>query len=158
MPTDERVYWDSCVFLSYINDDQDRVPTIGEILQQAASGKLQIITSTVTIVEAAQGAEEQAKGALSPEIEQRISKLWLPGSAVMLVEFYAMIAEAARSLMRQATSGGWSLKPMDAIHLATAVHWHVSEFQTYDKKLEKYREIVSVPIVEPYVAQQQLPT
>jgi len=37
------------------------------------------------------------------------------------VEFYELIADRARGLMRQAITQGWgSLQPADAIHLATA--------------------------------------
>ena len=44
----------------------------------------------------------------------------------------------------------WSLKPMDAIHLATAQHLSVDAFHTYDGKLEKYQPGLGLKIEEPY--------
>jgi hypothetical protein len=41
-------------------------------------------------------------------------------SPVKLVEFHRLIAEDARDLMRIALTKGWSLKPLDAVHLSSA--------------------------------------
>ena len=46
-----------------------------------------------------------------------------------------------RKLMRDALSEGWSLKPGDALHLATADHLKVGAFHTYDEGLDKYEKI-----------------
>ncbi len=43
-----------------------------------------------------------------------------------------MLAVKAKNLMRASIERGFSLKPADAIHLATADHMKVKEFQTYD--------------------------
>jgi hypothetical protein len=63
----------------------------------------------------------------------------------------------ARDLMREAIAasrGVWSLKPLDAVHLATA-QWldashPISGFHTYDTSLKKYANLLGgIPIVEP---------
>ncbi len=55
----ERVYWDACVFLSYINGEQERLPVIDALLEESRSGKIEIITSTVSLAEVAFAEEER---------------------------------------------------------------------------------------------------
>ena len=63
----KKVYWDSCVPLSYINGTADRIPHIEGLLQQ--SGKdLQIITSVFTVTEVAFAKEEQDEKVLDAAV------------------------------------------------------------------------------------------
>jgi predicted nucleic acid-binding protein len=134
------LYWDACVPLSYINGHTDRLPDIEGLMQR--SGKdFQIITSILSITEVAFANVEQGQKKLDPEQEEKISKLWRFGSPIQLVELFQLITEKARTLMRTAITKGWSLKPADAIHLATADHYQVTQFHTYDPALAKYKEI-----------------
>lgn len=54
--------------------------------------------------------------------------------------------------MREAIQKGWSLKPPDAIHLATAKRCGVDEFHTYESALEKYSEIIGCRIGKPQIS------
>lgn len=139
MPSSEKklVYWDACVPLSYINGYAGRLSHIEGILQD---GDIQLITSVFSIVEVAFALREQQKKKLDPETEEKITKLWQVGSPILLVEFYELLAVKARNLMRAAVEKGFSLKPGDALHLATADHLKVTEFQTYDD-LAKFSEL-----------------
>ncbi|MGH7557373.1 MAG: hypothetical protein ACREMD_06290 [Gemmatimonadota bacterium] len=87
MPEVPRYYWDSAVFLSYINATQDRVADIEGHLEQARQGKLELVTSTVSMVEVAFAATEQAGRILEAEAEKAISALWLPPSPIKKAEF-----------------------------------------------------------------------
>jgi predicted nucleic acid-binding protein len=118
-----RFYWDANVFLSYVNQLPGRTPDLDALLEQARSRRIEIISSTLTIVEVAFAAEEQLGGPLSPEIEDGIDSLWRAPSPAKLVEFSTIIARRARELIRLTRERGWSLKPADAIHLATAQQW-----------------------------------
>jgi predicted nucleic acid-binding protein len=151
-----RFYWDSCVFLSYIHGLPDRLPDIDALLEEARKGKIEIVTSTVTVVEVAFAATEKATKILDQAVEDKISKLWLPPSPVRLIEFYELIAERARSLVRQAVPEGWSLQAMDAIHLSSAKQIGVEAFHTYDKNLDKYTTAMGFTIERPLVAQIEL--
>jgi predicted nucleic acid-binding protein len=139
-----RVYWDSCVFLSYLNETPDRAPHIEALLTQAEAGKLEIVTSTVTIAEVAFAASEQISGALDPQIEAKIVALW--GPPIRMVEFHAPIGARAAQLVRDAMLRKTGLKPMDAIHLATAEQVGVHEFHSYDD-LNRFKPPVRFPIL-----------
>jgi len=153
-----RVCWDSCVFISYINEDADRLPTIQTLLEDANpdGGSVEIITSFVSIVEVAYALTEQQGKALDCETEGKIDKLWLPDSPVRLVEVYRHIADEARRLIREAMLRDWSLKAADAIHLATAARMEAVEFHTYDGHLTKYEKITGLRIREPYTDKPRL--
>jgi len=157
MPDRKKSYLDANVMLSYVNGDVDRLPTVDAILAEGKTYWRSLYTSMLSQVEVAFGAAEQATKALDEETEKKIDSLWLPGSPIRLVEYYRLIGDDARSLMRVAISKGWSLKPMDAIHLGTARRQEVDEFLTYDPALEKYAEVAGFNICEPYAVQPMLP-
>ena len=154
---DTAVYWDANVFLSYINGVPDRLPTLDALLQSSASGGgIRIYTSTLSVTEVAFAASEREQRTLDPAMEQKIDDIWRPNGPVTIV-----IGRQARDLMRGAITNGWSLKPYDADHLATA-QWlsktniGVDEFHTYDDRLVKYGSIVGFKIVHPYISAPKL--
>lgn len=147
-----RLYWDSSVFLAYLNDETERVDVIEELFSRAQEGSVEIVTSVSSITEVAFVATEQAGGVLSEEAAQQIDKLWSDRSAVRLYEFHELVAREARELIRQALANKWSLKPFDAIHLATASRAGVEECHTYDPKWAKFQPLTKIArICEPYV-------
>lgn len=149
------VYWDSCVFLSYINGEPEHLPILDGFFSQVETNPAapKIITSTISKVEVAYAASEQSPGSPSSEQEAKIDILWADTSVIELVEFNNEIANFARKLIREAMRQSFSLQGMDAIHLASAEWVGVGEFHTYDKKLFKYKNFVSFTICEPYVLQ-----
>jgi hypothetical protein len=109
-----RVYWDSNVPLSYLNAVPDRLPVIEELFAQARAKEIELLTSSISRVEVAYIQSEKDSGQLDQATEDAINNLWAPGSPIKPVEFYDLIADKARALMRQAVSQGWgALKPMD---------------------------------------------
>jgi predicted nucleic acid-binding protein len=159
MPSPKRrIYWDAPVWLSYVNGDVDRLPTLDALLADSSStsGAIELYTSTVSQVEVAFAKAEQDKRALDPTIEQQIDELWADRSALKLVELYETITREARQFIRLAMTRGWSLKPIDAIHLATAKLSQCEEFHTYDERLLRYTNDVGFPVVEPHTQQPRL--
>ena len=164
MPESRSVaYWDACNFLSYVNEIEDRIPVLQALLADSASdnGRTKIYTSTLSKVEVSFGASEQNRRVLDPETEARIDSLWADPGAIVLVEFHDGIGAIARQLTRSAITQGWSLKPIDAIHLATAAWLHgvgiaVTEFHTYDTGLYKYAAMMGFNVVEPYTPQPRM--
>ena len=159
--TRQIIYWDANAFLAYVNEETERMPTLDAMLDSAAKGEIQLRTSDISRVEVAFGASEQTQRALDTATEQLIDSLWNDTAAVVMVEYHADIGDIARTLMRDAITRGWSLKPLDAIHLATA-QWlsdngvQVEEFHTYDRGLDKYGSVASFRICEPYTAEPRM--
>ncbi|MGH2458772.1 MAG: type II toxin-antitoxin system VapC family toxin [Chloroflexota bacterium] len=154
----KRLYWDACVFLSYVNGHVERAPMIENVLQDArdSQGLVEIVTATISLTEVAGGITVQGRTILTSEIEEKIDLLWADHSVVMLVELHQSIALEARRLVRAAHDRAWQLKPMDAIHLATAVWIRASEFSTYDGGLKKYEDLIRMPIQEPFSPNRRL--
>ncbi len=148
------IYWDACNFLSYINKIPDRLPILDALLAEGRRGDIRIVTSTLSLVEVAFGAVEQTAQALSPEVEEQIEMLWNDRDTVLLAEFHELVARDARVLMRDSLPHGWSLKPADAIHLATAKRMKVARFHTYEgTKLKRYESMIGCSILEPTTMQ-----
>ena len=93
---------------------------------------------------------------LSPEAESAIEALWHAPSPVKLVEFHALLARHARQLARSAVEKGWSLKPMDSIHLATGMIYNVDAVETYDERLFKFADLIGRKIRYPFIEQAPL--
>ena len=164
MPNSRRViYWDACCYLSYINGIADRISILDSLLSASVSesGDIRLYTSELSRVEVAFSVSEQKKQALDTDTELRIENLWDDPDASVTVEYHDGIGQIARTLIRTAITMGWSLKPLDAIHLATA-QWlserglSIDEFHTYDHGLFKWAPIVGFNILEPYTPQPQL--
>lgn len=158
----QRYYWDSCIFLAYLNNEPQRADIIeahwDRISQQSES---KILTAAISIAEVGHLTIEKEKYKLLPGTIDKIDNMW-NNSSVLIVETSLSIVYLARDLMRAATTQGWSLKPFDATHLATALWVHnnvgvISEFHTYDDKLFKLQNIVGFPIIEPPDITRQLP-
>jgi len=118
----------------------------------------QLITSVLSITEVAYATIERESALLDIATEEQIAKLWEAGSPIKVVEVYELIALKAQQLMRKAITNKWSLKPPDAIHLATADQLGVKEFHTYDEGLDKYSDLTETrfPIIRPISATPHL--
>ena len=152
-PGRRRIYWDSCVWLRYINETPEDKEVLDILLRDSAlrTGDIVLVTSTIAMTEVAFGAAEQNQQVLDDDVEKKIDALWADRRAVTLVEFYPAIALQARGLIRMSVERGWSLKPFDAIHLGTAQRLEVTEFHTYDERLHRYTNELGFPITAPYV-------
>lgn len=145
-----RLYWDANVFLSYVDGVPDRLPDIDALFREAEQGRVEIVTSTASITEVAFGSIEMDQRALSPEVQQKIEGLWLPTSPVKLVEVSVLVVEGARAIMRSAIPEGTKVpKPMDAVHLSTAVRMGADVFHSYDAPLRKIAARIGVASTEP---------
>ena len=154
------IYWDSCLFLSYINGEPGRAEIVEAIWDEIDRDKNRVITSTIAIVEVAYANHERANKMLSLDIETRIDAMWSDPN-ISLVELNYQIAAIAKDLIRDAIPNGWSLRSKDAIHLASALWINrnvlpVKEFFTYDTSLQKYQAMIGIHINEPHVAQPKL--
>jgi predicted nucleic acid-binding protein len=51
MSTIRRYYWDSSVFVSFLNEEESRFEIVESLLKEAHAGRAEIVTSTFTLVE-----------------------------------------------------------------------------------------------------------
>jgi predicted nucleic acid-binding protein len=152
-------YWDSCVFLSAVEgDDPVRTPIIEQMLQECDDGKYQIFTSHLSITEVCFAKAERHGKLLDLKTEAEIEKFWDSSSSVKTVEVHELVARDAKGLIRAAIPKGYSLKPADAIHLATAKLWNVAEFHTYDHRLFKFSSVMGFTICHPRCGQLMFPS
>jgi predicted nucleic acid-binding protein len=152
-----RYYWDSCVFLSYIEGTPDRVHDIETLLNEAANGTIEIYTSMISIAEVAFAKQEKDGRTLDSATEAAIEALWVSPSPIKLVEYYRLIANQARRLVRESMEQSLGLKPFDAIHLATAQRLQVDAVHTYDGPMQRNAVLVGIPVVPPEPVQPMLP-
>jgi predicted nucleic acid-binding protein len=83
------VYWDSSVFLYYINAHPAHIQAIEAVWTEIADeSDARIVTSTISIAEVAYGANELSKGPLDLEVSAEIDNLWRDPS-ILLVETLA---------------------------------------------------------------------
>ena len=122
-------------------------------------GDIALVTSVISKVEVAFAQSEYQGGQPDRTVEEAIDALWTDRSAVTIIEFHDLIALEARGLVRSGLHRERSLKPMDAIHLATAKWFGVDEFHTYDKRLikEGLSAHLGFPIENPAVTGLSVP-
>lgn len=150
--TPRYIYWDSCVFLYYINEFAEHIKNIEDVWTEIADEKdARIVTSTLTIAEVAYAASEISPEPLDPETSAKIDALWR-NPTIFWVETPRLLMHRARRLIRDAKTRGWTIEPGDAIQLASAIwihdtHTPISEIHTYDKKwFSHHQALTSIPI------------
>jgi predicted nucleic acid-binding protein len=155
------IYWDSCVFLSYVSAIAERIEVLDALLDQIQHDRRRkLITSSISIAEVAFASGHGRPERRPSHIEDRIDELW-DASFVELVEVNRPILYRARTLMRDGLDQGLRLKPYDAVHLATA-SWinanigPVDEIHTYDGDFRAFEKLIGIRIVEPYINQPPL--
>lgn len=150
MPDRPRCYVDSCVYLAYVNEEADKMIDIDALFAEAQRGEIEMWTSVVTIAEVAFAKAEQDGAAPDPATLAKIDSLWTPPAPTRIVEFYDLIAEDARDIIRLALPDGRkSLKPMDAIHVATARRWDIPTVYTYDENMIAWGATLNLDIRHP---------
>ena len=123
-----RVYWDACAFLGLINKEADKHADCFAVWREAENGDTVILTSFFTYAEVfkakCEGKGKPLDEAGDKKIEALLQQRFIQG---VLVD--ETIGIAARRLMRRHKE---CRKPIDGIHLATALRLSVDEMHTYD--------------------------
>jgi predicted nucleic acid-binding protein len=154
MANPQKVYWDSCVFIDWLDIDAnrpDRIKLIDPVIRAAKEGNLLIVTSAFTMTEVV-----RLKGDGGPRNEEDEPKI-IEFFKQPYIEIRALdrrIATRARAMCRHKLETGKTLTVADAIHVATAEMLPgVNVIHTFDKKslMPFSREFGTPPleIVEP---------
>lgn len=124
------VYWDSCVWISWINQEKGRFEKVNYAIEEAKKGNLRIMTSMLTLAEVCKvKCDGEVKS--SPEASDDPFATLLDSRFIILVEVDWFVCSKARWLFRNFQKDGLG-KPNDAIHLATALLESVDELHTFD--------------------------
>jgi len=124
----DRRYWDSCAFLGHLSNETDKADKCEAVLSAAEEGRLDIVTSALTLTEVI----KTKGGPALPKGEEQKIRDFFEHSWIIVREVDRFIAEQARDLI-------WAhgLKPYDAIHLATALNLKLAVMDTFDGDLMK---------------------
>jgi predicted nucleic acid-binding protein len=123
-----RRLWDSVIVLGYLAGYEDLKPDCPQIIQQARQGELEIMVSEMAKVEAA-----YLEGRSDIESEALISEFF-SRDYIIPVSVDDQVSKIARGLIRKYRNS-LRIKPPDAVHLATAILWHIPVIETTDPDL-----------------------
>jgi predicted nucleic acid-binding protein len=134
-------YWDSSLFICFLNRDEDNRRKICEdILQHARDGELIIYTSTWTIVEVIRPRKQSLPSAekLTPDQIAKIQGMfewdWLKK-----IQVDERVAKKAVELCRD-----YDIHPSDAIHAASAILNGVNALQKWDRDFSKIAHLIKI--------------
>lgn len=150
----ENWYWDTCVFVAFLNDNRaaygQHVDHIGQFLDDCKMGGCSIYTSTITIAEISKKhLVNSAYGSFNDFLNDY-------GGAIRQVTAdpnVMLLASAIRGLTYTKTGGNREMGTPDAIHLASALVLEsnydvpISGFHTFDNGGSRGLEGRSVPLL-----------
>lgn len=146
--TVEKIYWDSDCFLAHLKGDREKAEQCDGVIQRGERGEVIIVTSALTLAEVLW----VRSGPRIPTEKAQIVRKFFRRSFIRIHNVTRKISELAQDLVWE-----HSIKPKDAIHVATAIHIGVDAFETFDKKLVKKSGTVGKPLLlirEPEAAAQ----
>jgi predicted nucleic acid-binding protein len=138
MPTEPRIYLDSCCFIEMAKHDLHAINSIPDsdiwyyrkLLEASRNGDIKVFTSLLTISECLHVKSKNDKVILNDEVKRLFTGILTSGrSGVTSIQPSLFIIERARDL-------NWiynlSLRAMDRLHVASALEVGCSEFITTD--------------------------
>ena len=132
----EPIYWDSDAFLGWLQAEPGKSDLCAGTLKRADLGEVIIFTSALTIAEVL-----WMRGApMIPQEKAQIIRKFFRRS-------YFRVRNVTRSISESAQDLVWmqSLKPKDAIHVATALDARVVVLETFDDDLLKKSGTIGNP-------------
>ena len=120
-----RIYWDSMLFIYWLEDHPQFATRIGEIHSRMEERQDQLVTSAFTFGEVLNGVYGRGEGHLAPDMRRELHDL--------IAEVVPFTTETANhyAIIR----GSLRLPAADAIHLASAAQAGIDLFLTNDKRL-----------------------
>lgn len=129
-------FWDSCVHINLLQQDGKYKDTLMAWHERARSKEISIVISTLVIAEVCCLDKENKNRAE----DIKLIRQHFENSFYQVYEVDRTIAEEATEIVRT-----HSIKPYDAIHIATAIRASVQELHSYDKKMLKLNGLIGNP-------------
>ena len=128
--TEPTYYWDSCLFLAWLKDEERKsgeMDGVREVIERSKRREARIVTSVITFVEVLSGKIPAGMDTLFAGLMKRVNRLGVDSKV-------ATVAHDIRNhySTRPKEFDGKTLSTPDAIHLATAIIYRVTEFHTFD--------------------------
>ena len=136
-----KIYWDTSIFLCFLNkDEQTRRHICEDILQHAAMDRVHILTSTYTIVEVIRQKRKAVPTArpLTPEEVAKIKQMFR-WPFITTIELDERTAHYASDLARE-----HNLAPADAVQAASAILWSAEVLQAWDRDFSSVSQHIAV--------------
>jgi predicted nucleic acid-binding protein len=125
-----KIYWDSCAWIGFINDEANKRTPLRVIWEDAKRGLYEIWTSSFTYLEVIHGKNAHGEPYPPSESDLLVFEM-LNQPFVVRVQLDVEVAKLARNLRRN--HNDVLKKRSDAIHLATALYWNILELHTWEK-------------------------
>lgn len=128
MPGVDTYYWDACLFLAWLKNErrpQGEMDGVREFLDRATKIEIRILTSVLTVTEVLDAVVPESAGNLFQQLFRR--------RGFSLVDVTRPIAMRAARIRKFYRDRRETLQVPDAIHLASAIHYQVAAFHTFDK-------------------------
>jgi predicted nucleic acid-binding protein len=146
-----RLYWDTSIFLCFLNrDEQERSKICEDVLQHAAMDEVLILTSTYTIVEVIR-PKKRSLPTSQPLTAQQVEKIkrMFRWPFIKTIELDDRVALYASDLARD-----HGLAPADAVHGASAILWKAEVLQAWDRDFNAISHLI--PVEQPQMISRQL--
>jgi predicted nucleic acid-binding protein len=128
MPGSPIYYWDSCLFLAWLKDEERKageMDGVRDIIQRMKRRDAKVMTSVLTTIEVLSSRIPVGMDTLFKDLIKRLNRQSVD----------IRVAAIAHDLRNYYALAGRSLKSPDAIHLATAILYRADEFHTFDDQL-----------------------
>jgi predicted nucleic acid-binding protein len=145
-----RIYWDTSIFLCFLNkDEEERRKVCEDILQHAALEELHILTATYTIVEVIRPKKKSlpTSRSLTPDEIGKIKGMFR-WPFITTIELDERTAHFASDLARD-----YGLAPADSVQAASAILWKADALQAWDRDFSPINHLI--PIEQPYFLSTQ---
>ncbi|MDD1523485.1 MULTISPECIES: type II toxin-antitoxin system VapC family toxin [Bradyrhizobium] len=128
--TEPVYYWDSCLFLAWIKDEERSIGEmdgVREVIERVKRREAKIITSVLTTTEVLESRLPAGMKSLIDGLMKRVIRVGMD------IKIAKMAHDLRDYYMQRSTeAGGKTLGVPDAIHLATGILNRVTEFHTFD--------------------------
>ncbi len=146
----DRVYWDACCFLGWLQSEADKQESCRAVLADADAGKIIIVTSALTLAEV-----------LAMRRYEAIDRSRRESVEAFFRRDYIAVQNVTRRTAEDARALVWDhgIAPKDAIHVATAISAKVSSPHTFDGPLMDRSGKVGSPLLvicRPFVTEPKL--
>jgi predicted nucleic acid-binding protein len=128
-------YWDTCLFLAWIKDEQRKsgeMAGVRENIDRANRREVKLMTSVLTSIEVLQARLPVGMDTLFNGLMRRVNRVSIDSKCAALAHdirnYYAT---------RASEHGDKILSLPDAIHLAAAILYRADEFHTFDHDGDK---------------------